>query len=122
MERTHNISLRPNSNQTIDMFANRNQDLPSHMPALLRPRRLVLNMDTRSTLLNKQLGQFHDGSQASMSRISVGDDGAQVIDVGELGAVGFRGGCDPFFALLAVVEELRLEEVLHFVWDGCLEV
>ena len=92
------------------------------MPALLRPRRLILNMDARSSLLNEQLGQFHDSSQTSVSGISVCDDGAQVIDVCELGTVGFGSSCYSFFALLAVVEELGLEEVLDFVWDGGLEV
>jgi hypothetical protein len=55
-----------------------------------------------------------------MSGISVCDDGAEVIDVCEFGTVGFGLGCNSFFALLAVVEELGLEEMLDFVWDGGL--
>ena len=55
-----------------------------------------------------------------MSSISICDDRAQVIDIGEFGTVGFGCGCYSLFALFAVVEELGLEEVLDFVWDGGL--
>ena len=55
-----------------------------------------------------------------MSGIGICDDGTEVIDVGEFGTVS-SGGCgNSFFALFAVVEELSLEEVLDFVWDGGL--
>lgn len=118
---THDISLRPNSNQTINMLRDRHQNLPSHMPTLLGPRRLVLDMDTRGALLHKQLRELHDCGQAAVARIGVGDDRAQVVDVGQLEAVGFGFRHDALFALLAVVEELRHEEVVDFVGDGGLE-
>jgi len=92
------------------------------MSALLGTRRLILDMDTSSPLLNEQLRQLHDGSQTSVSGISICDDGTEVVDVLELGAVGFRFGHYSLFSLLAVVEELGHEEVADFVGDGGLEL
>lgn len=118
---THDISLRTNSNKTIDVLADRYQHLSSHMSALLGSRSLILNMNTSSSLLNKQFCQLHNGSQSSMSGISICDDGAEVVDVGELGAVDFRFGRHTLFSLLAVVEELSHEEMADFVWHGGLK-
>jgi hypothetical protein len=56
-----------------------------------------------------------------VSGISVCDDGAEVVDVGELCAVGFRLGHYALFSLLAVVKELSREEVVDFVGDGGLD-
>lgn len=57
-----------------------------------------------------------------MSSISIGDDWSEVIDVGEFGPIGFRGGCNTFFSLLAVVKKLGLEKMLDLVWNGGLVV
>lgn len=117
---THNIGLRPYSNQPINMFTNWNQNLPRHMSTLLRPRRLILNMNTSSSLLNEEFCELHDGSESSVSGISVCDDGAEVVDIGEFRTIGF-GFCGyAFFTLFAVVEELGHEEMANFVWDGGL--
>ena len=104
------------------MFTNGNQHFPSHMSTFLGSRSLILNVYTSRTLLDKQLGQLHNGSQTSMSGISICNDGTEIIDVGELGPVGFGLGGDSFFALLAVVEELGHEEVGDLVGDGGLSV
>lgn len=118
---THDISLRSNSYQTIDMLADRYKYLSSHMSTLLRSRSLILNMNTGSSLLNKQFCQLHNGSQSSVSSISICDDGPEVVDVGELGAVDFRFGRHTLFSLLAVVEELSHEEMADFIWDSGLK-
>jgi hypothetical protein len=55
-----------------------------------------------------------------MSGIRICDDRAQVVNVCELGPIGFGFRGYTFFALLAVVEELGHEEVGDFVWDGGL--
>jgi hypothetical protein len=118
---THDISLCSNGNKSIDMFTNRNQHLPSHVSTLFCPRSLVLDMYPRCSLLYEQFRELHHGCQTTMSSVRICDDGAEIINVGELGAVrfGFRG--DAFFTLLAVVEELGHEEMGDFVWDGGLE-
>jgi hypothetical protein len=51
--RTHNIGLSTDGYQTVDMLADRYKDLSSHVAALLRSRRLVLNVDTSSSLLDE---------------------------------------------------------------------
>jgi hypothetical protein len=112
--------LCADGNKTVDVLADWYQDLSSHMSALLRSWSLILDVDTSSSFLHEQLGQFHDRCQTSMSGISICNDGSEVIDICELGAVGFRGGCDSFFALLAVVEKLGLEEMLDLIRDGGL--
>ena len=122
IEHTHNISLCSNSNKTVDVLADWHQDLSRHMSALLGSWSLILNVNTSSALLNEQLGQLHDRSQPTMSSISIGDDWSEVIDVGEFGPIGFRGGCNTFFSLLAVVKKLGLEKMLDLVWNGGLVV
>jgi hypothetical protein len=117
---THDISLRSDGNKAIDMFTDWNQHFPSHVPALLSPRRLVLDMYSRCSLLDEQLRELHHCGQSPMSGVCVCDDGAEIIDVCELGAVSFRFCGNAFFALLAVVEELGHEEVGDFVGDGGL--
>lgn len=116
---THDISLSTNSNQTIDMFTNRHQDLSSHMATLLCTRRLILNMNTSRTTFNKELGQLHDSSETAMSRIGIGDDGSEVVVVLD-GAAFFAGGGYALFALFSVVEELGHEQLVDFVGDGVL--
>ena len=76
-------------------------------------------MDTRCTLLDKQLCELHDGCQASMSGIRIGDDWPQVIDVPQFLAVCFRRS-DTLLSLLAIVEYLRHEEMANLVGYSCL--
>ena len=102
------------------MLADWHQDLSCHMSALFGSRRLILNMDTSSSLLDEQLSQLHDCSQTSMSGVSICDDRAEIINVGEFVTVCPRSRCNSFFSLLAVVEELGLEQMLDFVWNGGL--
>lgn len=85
------------------------------MAALLGAGRLVLDVDAGGALFDKELGELHDGRQAAVARVGVGDDGPQVID-GVGGAAGQRRG-EALLALLAVVEELGHEEVADLVGD-----
>ena len=101
------------------MLADGHQDLSSHVSALLCSRRLVLDMDAGSALLDEEFGQLHDSRQAAVASVSIGNDGAEVVDVVELGALGL-GHAEALLALLAVVEELGHEEVTDFVWYGGL--
>lgn len=84
------------------------------MAALLGAGHLVLDVDTRSALLDKHLGELHDGGQAAVTRVGVGNDRAQVVDVRRVLALLGRHA-RASLALLAVVEELGHEQVLDLV-------
>lgn len=112
---THDISLRANGDQTVDVLANRDQDLASHVSALLGSGSLVLDVNARGTLLDKQFGELHDSSEASVAGVCVCNKRPQEIDVGCFGLVG---RAETLFTLLAVVEELGHEQVTDLVGDG----
>jgi hypothetical protein len=116
---THNIGLRADGHQAVDVFRDGYQDLAGHVAALLGASRLVLNVDAGSALLDEELGQLHDGRQAAVASVGVGDDRAQVVDVGELRALRL-GRRQTLLALLAIVEKLGHEQVADLVGDGGL--
>ena len=116
---THDIGLSTDGNQTVDVLADRDQDLSGHVATLLGTRGLVLNVNTSSTSLDEQLGQLHDSSQTTVTGIGIGNDGAQVIDVGQFRAL-VLGGCDALLALFPVMEQLSKEELVDLVGDGVL--
>jgi hypothetical protein len=118
---THNISLCTDSNKTIDVFADGNKNLASHVSTFLGTRSLVLDMNTGSTLLDKHLCELHHGSQSTVSSISVSYDGSQKVCGWEIGTLGLWRS-KTLFALLSVMEELGIPEMLHLVWDSCLHV
>lgn len=74
-------------------------------------------MNTSSTALDKHLGQLHNGSDTTVTSVSVGNDGTQIVDLGSL--CTFLGGHgQTSLALLAVVEELSKEKMLNLVRNG----
>jgi hypothetical protein len=60
------------------------------MTALFRAGSLVLDVDSGGAFFNKELGELHDGSETSVTGVGVGDDGAEIVDVGQGGALGGR--------------------------------
>ncbi len=82
--RTHDISLCPDGNKSIDMLANRDQDLPGHVSALLCTGSLVLNMDSCCSFLDEEFRELHHGCETAVSGVCICDDGAEVVDVCEL--------------------------------------
>jgi hypothetical protein len=103
------------------VLADGHEDLARHVPALLGPRRLVFDVDAGGALFHEHLGQLHDGRDAAVPRVGVGNDGPQEVRVGEIRALGL-GHAEALLALLPVVEELREPEVLHLVRDRGLIV
>jgi hypothetical protein len=99
------------------MFGDRDEYLACHVSAFLRTRCLIFDMDTSGTFLDKHLGEFEHGSEATVPGIGISDDGAEIIDVGDFGSL-LRGKVGSGLALLSVMEELGLEEVLDLVWYG----
>jgi len=78
---THDIGLSTNGNETVDVLANRHQDLASHVSALLGTRSLVLDVNTSRTLLNEQLRELHNSSQTTVSGVCVCNNRPQEIGV-----------------------------------------
>ena len=113
----HDVGLCADRDQAVDVLGDGDQDLARHVAALLGARGLVLDVDACGALFDEELGELHDGSEAAVAGVGVGDDGAEVVDVGDLGALLFGCG-EAFFSLLAVMEELCHEEMLDLVGDG----
>lgn len=116
---THDIRLRTDSHQTVDVFADRHKHLSGHVAALLGTWSLVFNVNTSSTALNEQLGELHHSRQATMSGISIRNDGAQVVHICHLATL-LLGGGDAFLALFPVMEQLSQEQLVDLVGDGVL--
>ncbi len=55
------------------------------MTALLAAMKLILEVNTSSTLLSKELGQLEDSAETTVTGIGVGNDGSQVFYPGCLG-------------------------------------
>jgi hypothetical protein len=114
-QRTHDVGLSADSDQPVDVFTDGNEHFAGHVSALLRPGCLVFDVYSSSALLDEQLCELHDGCEATMSRVRICNDRAQIVCLRQLRAVCF-GCCEAFFALFPVVEELCHEEMLHLVW------
>src|SRR6266540_6280837 len=114
---THNIELKSNRDQAVDMLLDWNKDLSSHMSTLLRSGCLVFDMNTSRSLLDEHLRELHDSRQPAMPRICIGNYRAQVIHIRRLGKFFF---CHPrtSFALLSIMEELCHEQMLDLIGHG----
>ena len=113
----HDIRLRADRDEPVDVLADRHEDFAGHVPAFLGAGGLVLDVDAGGALFDEELGEFHDGCETAVAGVGVGDEGTHVIDIRNIGSLLFRRS-QAFFALFAVVEELRHEEMLDFVWDS----
>ena len=66
------------------MFADRNQDLASHVSTLFGAGGLVLNVNTSGALLDEHLCELHDSGKTTMSGIGISDNRAEIVDIGNL--------------------------------------
>jgi hypothetical protein len=118
-EHTHDISLSTNSDETVDVLADRNQDFASHVSTLLGAGRLVLDVNASSSLLDEKLGKLHDSSKTTVTGICVRNKRPQEIDVGSFRLVR---RAKALFTLLAVVEKLGHEQMADLVGNSCVWV
>ena len=118
---THDVVLESDSNETVDVLLDRNKHLTSHVTTLLGTRSLVLNVDTSCTLLDKELGEFHDSGKTTVTSVGISNNGTEVVDEGNLGTLLGRH-ITSLLALLAIVEKLGHEEVLHLEGDSVVRV
>lgn len=113
----HDVCLSTNGHEPVNVLTHGDENLASHVSALLGTRHLILNVNTSCTLLHEELGELHHSSQTTVSGVSISDNGSEVIDVVELRSLA-RWGAEALFALLAVVEQLSHEQVVHLVGNS----
>lgn len=113
----HDVGLETGSDESLDVLLGGDDDLACHVTAFLGAGSLVFNVDTGGTGFDHELGELHHGGDSSEPGITIGDDGAEVVDSLGLGAlVGGHSGSG--LVLLAVVEQEGLEQLVDFVGDG----
>jgi hypothetical protein len=116
---THDICLRSNCHESVDVFGYWNQYLARHMTALFGAGSLIFNVNAGSSSLDEELGQLHDCGQTAVASIGVGNDRSQIINVRDLVAL-ILWSSHPLFSLFPVMEELCHEQLIDFVGHGIL--
>jgi len=116
---THDVGLRTDGDQAVDVFADGHKHFSSHVATLLGARSLVLDGNTSSTTLNEELGELHHSGKTTVTGIGISDDRAQVVDIGNTLALG-PGRGDTLFTLFPVVEQLSKEKLVDLVGDSVL--
>lgn len=111
---THDVVLKTDSNQTVDMFGDGHEYFSGHVPALLRTGRLILNVNTSSTLLDEHFRQLHNGCKTTMARVSISHNGPHVVHVGRLSTL-LGGHTATGILLLAIMEKLCHKQVLNLI-------
>lgn len=101
------------------MFADRNQNLASHVSTLLGARRLILNVNASSSLLDKELGELHDSGETTVTGVCVRNKRSQEVNVGSFRLVR---RAKTLLTLLAVVEELGHEQMADLVGNSCVRI
>mmetsp|Transcript_26251 Transcript_26251/g.54062 ORF Transcript_26251/g.54062 Transcript_26251/m.54062 type:complete len:256 (-) Transcript_26251:151-918(-) len=112
--RVEHIGLQTASDEALDVLPSGHQDLAAHVAALFGARLLVLDVDSRGTVLHKHLGELHRRCKSSVAGVRIRDDGVEVVHNGSLGALLGRHAA-ALFVLLPVMEQLGLEELIHLV-------
>jgi hypothetical protein len=79
---THDISLRTDCYQSVNVLANGHQNLASHVAALLCAGCLVLDVNASRALLDEKLGELHDRCKTSMTSVGICDQRPQEVCVG----------------------------------------
>ena len=114
---TEDISLKTGSDQTVNVLTDGDEDLSSHVSALLGSGLLILQMDTSGTSKDLHLDQLHDGGHTTETGVTVSNDGAEEINLGGVEPL-LLGHESASLTLLAVMEKLGLEELLDLTGDG----
>ena len=87
------------------------------MTTLLDARLLVLDVDAAGTGIDEELHELHHGGYPAKAGVGVGDAGDQEVDL--LGLVSLLAGqVGALIVLLAIVEELRGDQLLHLIRHG----
>mmetsp|Transcript_40457 Transcript_40457/g.104674 ORF Transcript_40457/g.104674 Transcript_40457/m.104674 type:complete len:452 (-) Transcript_40457:157-1512(-) len=108
------VGLQADGDEALRVLPSGDKDLAAHVAALLGARLLVLDVDAAGAVLDEHLRELHGGGDAAVAGVRVGDDRIEVVHDGGLGPV-LRGQAAALLVLLAVVEELGAEELVHLV-------
>lgn len=117
----HDVPLEARGVETVDVLADGDEDLAGQMAALLSTVELILKVHRRRTILRKELCELQHGRETAVAGITIGDDGAEVVDVGGLVAL-LDAELATRIPLLAVVHALRLGQALDLVGDRVVGV
>ncbi len=91
-EVTHDVSLSSDSHKTVDVLANGYEHFARHVTTFLSPRRLILNVNSRSSFFDEQLRKFHYGGEAAMAGVCVGNYRSKKIGACHTSTTGLRDG------------------------------
>ena len=78
----HDVRREARGDQLVDRLGGRDQHLAAQMTALFRGRQLILEMHGGGAGADQRLGQFERIEVAAETRLGIGDDRRQPIDVG----------------------------------------
>mmetsp|Transcript_39897 Transcript_39897/g.93960 ORF Transcript_39897/g.93960 Transcript_39897/m.93960 type:complete len:217 (-) Transcript_39897:323-973(-) len=115
------VSLHADRDQSRDVLCSRYQHLATHVTTLLRSWLLVFDVDAGSTVLDEHLGELHGSCEATVTGIRISDDGVEVVHRRVLCQL-LRRHVLPVCELLAVMEELRSEQLVHLVGHGVVGI
>ena len=118
---THDVELKPDRNKPVDVLLDGDEHFAAHVTALFRARRLVLDVNTRSTLFDEKLCKFHGRRNTAVASVCICYDRSKIIDWGDRGKFCIAH-TRALFALLAVVEKLSSEKVLNLIWYRVIRV
>lgn len=103
----------------VDVFGDGDENFVGYVVVFFGVRGLIFDVNIGSIFFNEEFGEFYDGGKIIVIGIGIGDDGMEVVDVGEFGVLCFGNG-EMFLMLFVVVEKLGYEEMVDFVGDGSL--
>src|SRR5271156_1971786 len=103
------------------MLADRNEDFASQMTAFLSTMELVLEVNSSSSILGKQLCKLQDCRQPSVTGITISYDRPHVINIRS--SLPFVDGhLSASIEMLPVMHLLSLEQPLDLVWYRVIRV
>ena len=86
----------------------------TYMTALFRAGLLIFQVHTSGTSFDKEFGQLHDGRQTTVTRVTVGHNGTQVV-YGRTRILSLQESLAAFHVLTTIMEELGANELVYLV-------
>jgi len=100
--------------QAINVFLRTDQNLATHVSTLFRSGLLIFQMHTGGSRFGHELGQLHDGRQASVSGITIRHNGLEVIPLDARILMGQKR-LTAFLILPTIVVELGADQLIDLV-------
>mmetsp|Transcript_26255 Transcript_26255/g.54075 ORF Transcript_26255/g.54075 Transcript_26255/m.54075 type:complete len:424 (-) Transcript_26255:436-1707(-) len=119
--RVEDVGLQAAGNEALDVLPRRYQDLAAHVPTLLRAWLLIFDVNSACAELDKHLCELHRRSEAAVAGVRISNNGVEVVHRGGLGAL-LWSHATTLLILLAVMEELRFEELIYLVRHSVVRI